>query len=364
MHHLARVLVVALALALLPAAPAAAAACPPSGGASIPAAEPQQGDFMIAGRGWGHGVGMSQYGAEGAARLGCSASDILTTYYPGTTVGSASLPPTIRVNLATSRTTVPVEALSGDVPWWRCTGSSCVAIGTQPQGRTWTVTMNGDGSYRVADGSSTVWQGGSASNRIFARLAGRRTVRVRVATSYRYRYGDIEFQTAPGAGGAPYTTNVLRFEEYLYGLSEMPSSWPAAALQAQAITGRSYALKRAQAYGGNRPGCRCDVLATVADQHFTGYEKQAGASGAQWVAAVDATAGRILRYGSAIADTFYSSSHGGYSESSRFVWGGSVPYLQPVDDTRWELASSNPEGNHTSPRWTHPAIMSGHGVED
>ena len=346
MRTATRLLVVVLALAFLPAAPAAAAACLPAGGATIPAAKPAQGDFMISGRGWGHGVGMSQYGARGAGNLGCTAAQILTTYYPGTAIGSGSLGRNLRVSLATDARSVPVEALDGTVSWVLCS-PGCAPLVNQGQGTTWTVAIQSNGSYRLLEGSRVVWQGGSPSARLELRLNNRVT-RVRVSTAYRYKWGTIEFRSRSDQLGRAYVTAVLPMDHYLYGLSEVPSSWPAATLQAQAIAGRSYALRRAQAYGGNRPGCICDVYATVVDQHFTGYEKAAEPTyGQRWTAAVAATAGQVLRYGSAIAETYYSSSHGGYSESSEFVWGGAVPYLRPVDDTRWELASSNPAGNLT-----------------
>jgi peptidoglycan hydrolase-like amidase len=74
-----------------PAGAALAAGCPDSGGAAIAPAD-AKGDVVFRGGGWGHGLGMSQYGAEGAARLGCSASQILTRYYAGTQVVARPMP--------------------------------------------------------------------------------------------------------------------------------------------------------------------------------------------------------------------------------------------------------------------------------
>jgi ell wall binding domain 2 (CWB2) len=56
---------------------------------------------------------------------------------------------------------------------------------------------------------------------------------------------------------------------------------------------------------------------------------------------VDATAGVTLRYGGRVANALYSSTHGGHSESARFVFGGDRSYLRPVDDSRWEMASDS-----------------------
>lgn len=84
MHHAPRpvlvlALVLGLALVSLPAIPPAAAqGCPPPGGADLGWAQPSvEGDFHVLGRGWGHGVGMSQHGAQGAANLGCDYREIL-----------------------------------------------------------------------------------------------------------------------------------------------------------------------------------------------------------------------------------------------------------------------------------------------
>ena len=80
---------------LVAAPAAAAAACPSSGGVSIPRAT-ASGDVVFRGGGWGHGLGMSQYGAQGAARLGCDAGQILTRYYAGTTVAAKAMPTSSR----------------------------------------------------------------------------------------------------------------------------------------------------------------------------------------------------------------------------------------------------------------------------
>ena len=81
-------------------------------------------------------------------------------------------------------------------------------------------------------------------------------------------------------------------------------------------------------------GCRCDVYDSTSDQVYSGYLKESeGTYGPRWVAAVDATAGQTMRYGGKTAVGYYSSSHGGHSESNAFVWGsGQVPYLRAVDD--------------------------------
>jgi stage II sporulation protein D len=117
--------------------------------------------------------------------------------------------------------------------------------------------------------------------------------------------------------------NVVGIEEYLYSVvpREMSPGWPAAALQAQAICARTYVLERSS------PRRSYDVVPSQMDQVYSGLatESESGR------AAVDATAGMVLRYGSAFAQTLYSSCCGGHTEASSDAWGGApVPYLMGI----------------------------------
>lgn len=112
-------------------------------------------------------------------------------------------------------------------------------------------------------------------------------------------------------------------EQYLYSVvsREMPRSWPAEALQAQAVLARTYVLQR------SNPNREYDVVPSEADQVYTGIDAEAGPTNA----AVNATAGQALRYGSEFASIAYSSCCGGHTESSADAWGGRpLPYLGGV----------------------------------
>jgi SpoIID/LytB domain protein len=143
--------------------------------------------------------------------------------------------------------------------------------------------------------------------------------------------------------------NTLRLsDEYLYGLGEVPSSWAEAAMQAQAIAGRSYALKKAS----NRSGCGCQIYATVVDQSFVGYSKEIATSGNRWIAAVNATivnptTAYVVKYNGETISTYYSSSTGGKSQPTSEVWGSAFPYLVSVDD-HW---SQDPRINNANSTW-------------
>jgi stage II sporulation protein D len=117
----------------------------------------------------------------------------------------------------------------------------------------------------------------------------------------------------------------LDIEKYLYGVVplESPPSWPAAALEAQAIVARTYALQKRTL---SRP---YDVLATDADQRYGGVAAEHPASSA----AVDATRGQTLVYLGGPASVFYSSCCGGHSADADEMWGhAGLPYLRGVDD--------------------------------
>ncbi|MGH3666031.1 MAG: SpoIID/LytB domain-containing protein [Egibacteraceae bacterium] len=361
MRRVALLFVVALGMTLLPtAAPAAAASCPEPGGVRIADAKlPSSGRFVVLGHGWGHGVGMSQYGAQGAASLGCSARTILKTYYPGVQVGSATKMSrrTIHVGLAFDGaknnrvTALDVEAMIGRVPWQLCGPGGCKTVIRQSQGARWQVRVRANGSFALFRGNQHKWTGGNGRQRLRAVMtrAGGRTRVLSLPTSKgsSYKWGQLAFR--PRLYGsrrrALVTVAMPSVEKYLRGLNEVPASWEVAALRAQAIVGRSFAVRQLR-----KADCACHVYDTVYSQVYDGYSREMAAP--RWVDAVRATAGDVIRHdsnrdgrvtrGDDVAVGYYSSSHGGASASSAFVWGGTVPYLKAVDDSRWDKASGNP----------------------
>lgn len=117
--------------------------------------------------------------------------------------------------------------------------------------------------------------------------------------------------------------SVVPLEQYLWSVvsREMPRSWPAPALQAQAIVARTFVLAR------SNPARRYDLVPSEADQMYTGIDAETRETSA----AVDATAGQALRFGNGFAEALYSSCCGGHTESNADAWGGSlVSYLSGV----------------------------------
>ena len=302
-------------------------------------------DVVMRGSGWGHGVGMSQYGAYAQSRAGWTFRQILQHYYTGITVGASDLPDDVRVGLATSMTFSNVDAVTGAVPWKAYVGGSWVTK-WQPKGTTWQVARTSTGRFRLMDGTREVWR--VTTPRLFAAFNWGATATAPIIEAYNpnyggradYRWGRLEY--SPGATDSSKLNLVLHIpslELYLRGLGEMPSSWGStggmAALQAQAVVARSYA---AVLRGSYEDSCRCHLLATPSNQVYLGWAKEGGAYGDHWTDAVRSTANVVARSGGAPIQAFYSSSHGGTSENSEDSWAYSaaVPYLRAVPDA-WSV---------------------------
>jgi SpoIID/LytB domain protein len=137
---------------------------------------------------------------------------------------------------------------------------------------------------------------------------------------------------------------VPTLEQYLYGLGEVPSGWGTssnggfAALQAQAVTARTFAVDRLRSGGRLSQDCNCHLLAGPADQAYSGWTKEiegGGSLGDIWKRSVDDTRRTVMTHDGALTGAFYSSSHGGRSENVEDSWAyGTTPisYLRSVND--------------------------------
>jgi SpoIID/LytB domain protein len=288
--------------------------------------------FNLWGSGWGHGIGMSQYGALGQAKEGRNYRDILAHYYQGTAVGSYPIPPEVRVGLLQNQSSVGFAG-SGPAYTVAAGSSSWTAYGGW-----WRVTPI-PGGMRVTDhsGSSTdvptalvVIDSYESSGAI-----------ITLAENGR-RYGRGRIEIVKVSDDAAHVVVSLSYDKYLYGLGEMPSSWPAEALKAQAVAARTYALYKHLTAGDHRSGCDCTVFASTRDQAYVGWSKESDSYAYAWRGAVDATSGQVVLYGGAPILALYHSSSGGRTEANEDVWGGSpLPYLRSVEDP-WSQIPENP----------------------
>ncbi len=302
--------------------------------------------FSFTGSGYGHGVGMSQIGARAKALAGESATAILNYYYSGTKVETATDSQILRINIGhllkstkvridssgaklqlfsgdlgetqtaselltlPSKTTLNVDLLSSQLAISTTRGTKTTQITT---GKSFTLRWSGT---RYLDGVPTL---------------------VSVTTNAianKYRYGQIQFRIIKDKllGNRLEIINSVRLQdEYLWGIGEVPSSWPVAALQAQAIASRTYALAKAV---GIRSACDCHLYGSISDQSFVGFSKESEAIyGKIWKSAVESTTGQIITYNGLPITAYFTSSTGGVTETSEHAWGTATPYTQSVSDT-------------------------------
>ena len=286
--------------------------------------------FSFTGSGYGHGVGMSQIGAKVRALAGESATAILNYYYKDVVIAPIVDTQTVRVNLGhavrsasfvTATPNAVIEIFAGDI------GDSQDTLPIA------TLASRKKATFRVQGGLATF---GSISNTALTiRWKGPDAVITvgHPGETARYKYGQIQIKIVKGA--MEVTNSLSMHDEYLLGISEVPSSWPAAALEAQVIASRSYALSK---LGPIRASCDCHVYDHISDQNFVGYSKEIEPRfGKNWRAAVmnthidSVTSLAILSNGKPI-QAYYFSSSGGATQTTRDAWGQTTSYTQSVPD--------------------------------
>ena len=311
--------------------------------------------FSFSGSGYGHGVGMSQIGARAKALAGESATAILNYYYSGTSVETATDTQILRINIGTLLTSAKLKSDSNGAAFNLYAGDlgetgSATALLSYPSKTTLNVNLIGNQlAISTTRGSRTV---DIAVGPVFTlRWSGTRylegpqtilSVTTNGATN-RYRHGQMQFKVIKdkSLGNRLAIINSVRLQdEYLWGISEVPSSWPLAALQAQAIASRTYAIAKAVRI---RTACDCHLYASISDQTFAGYAKEGEPKfGKLWTNAVDSTVGQIVTYGGVPITAYFSSSSGGVTETSEHAWGTATPYTQSVSDTASVDVALNP----------------------
>ena len=252
--------------------------------------------IFVSGHGWGHGVGLAQYGAEGYALHGWSYDQIVEHYFPGTTLDSAQKK-SVRVLLAPAARRVVVSSTS---PFTLRDGAGKkhkLAAGSYVFGRGLKIKLRPAKPAKALKPPLVFSPGASP-----LALGGR---------GYR---GSLRMKPA-GAGVE--VVNTVALDSYLRGVvpSEMPNRWPAEALAAQAVVARTYAL--AHLHGGGD----FDLYPDTRSQVYGGIAAEAQSSDE----AVAETASQVVMYDDQLADTFFFSSSGGKTANVQDVWGG-----QPV----------------------------------
>ena len=297
--------------------------------------------FSFQGSGYGHGVGLSQMGARSMALAGQNSEQILKYFYKDIAIEPKDDSKILRVNIGHllssakisstlkgsqlqiiqgdmgSENVIPVFSLADSITFSivGSTVSPRLTIGKTAQvltrSKTFTIRWSGT---RYLDGPDTI---------ISVTHSG---------LTQKYRYGQIQVKAVKSPTGyrIEMTNSVRLADEYLWGVSEMPSFWPVAALEAQAIASRTYALSKAGIY---RSACDCDLYGEISDQTFLGYAKEIEKKyGVVWKEVVTRTTGLTITQAGLPITAYFFSSSGGKTELAINAWGSTKAYTQIVDD--------------------------------
>jgi SpoIID/LytB domain protein len=262
--------------------------------------------WVVSGAGYGHGTGLSQYGAYGFAKLGATYPQILAHYYTGTTLGTTT-DTTVRVLLQSRRRSV------------RFNGATDACGVKLEEARTYAAKRKGAGVLLAKKNGRRLASCGT----LLTALGG---AEISLIGKGRYR-GALEVRPAGVRGGLS-AINAVGIEDYVRGVvaKESPASWPTEALRAQAVVARSYALSTSK----HGPGF--DHYDDTRSQVYGGV----AAETVRTNQAVIDTALQVVLYSGRIAQTYFFSTSGGATENNENTaigFGGTpIPYLRGVPD--------------------------------
>jgi stage II sporulation protein D len=275
--------------------------------AAAPAAADAATRLVIRGGGFGHGVGMSQYGALGQAQQGRTYRQILGHYYTSTQIGRLDANPTVRVLIQSNRRSVAFS------------GATQAGDRKLQAERVYTATAFGGSQVVLRSASGRKLETYAAPLRVIGRSGA--PVRLSGAGSYRGA-----FELRPARFGGLNAINAVGLEDYVRGVvsAESPASWPAEALKAQAVAARTYAITTTKSGLGfdHYPDTRSQMYRGVAAERTTTD------------AAIAATNGEVVTYGGKPVVTYFFSTSGGRTENSEygFPGGAAKPWLKSVAD--------------------------------
>ncbi|MDP2711068.1 MAG: SpoIID/LytB domain-containing protein [Solirubrobacteraceae bacterium] len=283
--------------------------------AALAAAVPAQAAsrLVVTGAGFGHGVGMSQYGAFGFAKQGTDHATILRHYYTGTQIGTLDGSSEVRVLLKTANRMVFTKAAR--VAGGRKLDPTRRYVATRALSGAIALRSAAGGNLGTYRSPLTITSA-AGGIRLFGRSANGK-----VDGSYR---GNLQIRSS--SLGSVSAINAVNLEDYLRGVvaGEMPSSWPQEALRAQAVAARTYALAT------TKNGDGFDHYADTRSQVYNGISGETAATDR----AVAATAGKVVSYEGKPVVTYYFSTSGGRTENveNGFIGAEPAPYLVSVED--------------------------------
>lgn len=297
--------------------------------------------FTITGAGWGHGIGLSQYGAKGWAEHGKTGSWIAAYYYPGTTVGT--MPP-VTIDVDIDNDTIHGKTANNGyvhTSWTIRPGYEGAQL--QLSGSQSVTLLDANGPYLVQGAGSTIVIKDKNGNGVSGSpFTGTLTMTPKGGPSPQltqiqslsgpFDHSGVRYRGTmrlTASGGKVRLINRLSQNDYLFGVvpRESPSSWPIESLKAQAIVARSYSYP---------PGVK---YCTTRDQVYNGHSRGSRTSptmheAASSNSAVTATTGQCVLFKGALVKTYFHSTSGGYTANIEDVWLGATPseYYRGVPD--------------------------------
>ena len=261
--------------------------------------------LVFSGHGWGHGVGLSQYGSYGYAKHGYTYDQMIAHYYPGTDmeIGASR---SIRVLLAGGASSLTIS-------------SAAVLSVTDSTGASYELP---ELSLKLAPSLKVDRADGNGKTALSGPLTINATTSPLVYSGRSYG-GAFRVYVS---GDKLSLVNNVGLERYLYGVvpCESPHDWPAEALKAQAVVARTYALASVKS------GSNFDVYPDTRSQVYLGISGEYPES----TAAVKDTAGEVVYYNGEVARTFFFSTSGGRTSAIKDAWPKAKPepYLVSVND--------------------------------
>jgi SpoIID/LytB domain protein len=329
--------------------------------------------FVIDGSGWGHGVGMSQYGARALAEMGSSADQIINQYYEGVSIqqvtdvlGPAHWmnadPEPLWIGLAQNQTSLRFHVDGGIAELCKANDGEgeCPTQFASP-GEQWEFRALGGGNCQFFQNGNPVGNVGTCRGAIEWNPQPGAIITIDSLQNREYAWGRLRMRPI---GSSFHVVLEISLEQYVRGIAEVPPDWHPNALQAQAIAARTYAVRQALQWGDageagdalsndRKVACWCQLYSTVVDQNYVGYFAEDGERDLPWTQAIEATAGRIITHPQApqqsVIIAYYSSSHGGHSDTNVGGLGHSQPaaYLPSKPDPY----SVSPEARNPYASW-------------
>lgn len=327
-------------------------------------AQAAEGDYRFEGNGWGHGVGLSQYGAQSRALAGQTAEEIVTTYYSGSELATETEVPSWRTP---GEPWLPSWWTEDEMPLWvglleddarfdfeadagtlgLCHGlSDCpdATIGEPVPGQSWSFRNTAPNKCQFFLDETPMGVEDNCYARIL--LGADENTRIDIdQTGNLYAHGEIVVR--PVDSSTFHVVVEIGIDDYVKGVDEAIFSWQSAALEAQALASRTFATFKALERGPASSfsasvitDCWCHVEDNSSDQVYDGWSTEIETLGENWVAAADATAGQYIVHPDeewTESDTvlaLFSSSNGGASESNgvAFDTAEQYTYLDTVPD--------------------------------